>query len=220
MNYAEATESECGRSCPVLPEAAHPEIYRRNAFRVLGLSVEATPREISQHTQRLQMMQKYSTNTAPKIPLALDPPPDEYAIREAVHKLNDPEKRLIDELFWFWPHQLGESKADQALALLTGSDIDCAVERWRQMEESSEAYVSMHNLAVLFHCLALDLEQVALSRKLNQKELETLQKHWEYAFGRWKVVLDHEPFWSRLTARIRALKDPRLTTGLARRSRA
>jgi hypothetical protein len=78
----------------------------------------------------------------------------------------------------------------------------------------------MHNLAVLFHCLALDLEEVALSRHLDPNELQNVWKYWEHAFKRWKVVLDHEPFWSRLTARIRALEDPRLTTGLARRIRA
>lgn len=216
----EAMESEFGESCPALLETVHPEVYRRNAFRVLGLSVEATPRELSQHAQRLQMMQRFGAKAAPKTPLALDPPPDEHAIREAVHKLNDPEKRLIDELFWFWPRQLGQSKTDQALALLSKNDIDRAAEHWRQMEQSSEAYVSMHNLAVLFHCLALDLEQVTLSGKLDQKELETARKYWDYAFKRWKVVFDHEPFWSRLTARIRALEDPRLTTGLARRIRA
>lgn len=213
MNYGRGEVSQS------LLEAAHPEIYLRNAFRVLGLSVEATPREISQQAQKIQMIQKYNLKTTLKTPLALHPPPDEHAIREAVHKLHDPEKRLIDEFFWFWPHQLGQSKTDKALALLTENDIDGAAEHWHQMEQSSEAYVSMHNLAVLFHCLALDLEQVALSRELDQKELKTLEKYWTYAFKRWKVVLDHDPFWSRLTARIRALKDPRLTTGLARRIR-
>jgi len=220
MNYAEVMESEFGESCPALLEAAHPEVYRRNAFRVIGLSAEATPREISQHAQRIQMMRKYNAGATLKTPLALDPPPDEHAVQEAVHKLHDPERRLIDELFWFWPHQLGYSKTDPALAFLAENDIDRAAEHWHQMEQSSEAYVSMHNLAVLFHCLGLDLEQEAFSQKLDQKELETVRKYWDYAFTRWKVVLDHEPFWSRLTARIRALEDPRLTTGLARRIRA
>jgi hypothetical protein len=220
MTYAEAAESTLGESCPALFEAAHPEVYRRNAFRVTGLSVEATPREISQHTERLRMMRKYNANACMKIPLALDPPPDEHAMREAVHKLHDPEKRLIDEFFWFWPRELGQGKTDQALVLLNGGDVNRAAKHWRKMEQSSDAYVSVHNLAVLFHCLALDLEQVALRRKLYQKELEILQEYWSQAFKRWKVVLDHEPFWSRLTARIRALEDPRLTTGLARRIRA
>jgi hypothetical protein len=220
MTYAEATESTLGGSCPALIEAAHPEVYRRNAFRLTGLSVEATPRDISRHTERLRMMQKFKAKVASRSPLALSPPPDEHAVREAVHKLHDPEHRLIDEFFWFWPNQLGQSNPDKALAFLSGDDIDHAAKYWSQMEQSSETYVSMHNLAVLFHCLALDLEQEALSRQLKEQELKTLGEHWVHAFKRWKVLLDHEPFWSRLTARIRALQDPRLTTGLARRVRA
>ncbi len=219
MNYAEATESEFGGSCPALLEAAHPEVYWRNAFRVAALSVEATPRDISRQAERLRMMQTYNAKAASKTPLALNPPPDEHAVREALHKLHDPEKRLIDEFFWFWPHQLGQSRADEALALLAEDNIDQAAKGWLQMEESSEAYVSMHNLAVLFHCLALDWEQQAFSRRLDKKEIETVQRYWEDALKRWKVLLEHEPFWSRLTARIRALEDPRLTTGLARRMR-
>ncbi len=213
-------ESEFNESCLALLESACPEIYQRNAFRVLGLSVEATPSEISQHAQRLQLVQKYKAMSALKTPLPLNPPPDEYQIGEALYKLQDAEKRLIDEFFWFWPHQLGQGKTDQALALLSQGDINGAAELWRQMEQSSDAYVSMHNLAVLFHCLALDLEQKSLSQKLDQKELKTLSKYWDYAFKRWKVVLNHEPFWSRLKARIQAIEDPRLTTGLARRMRA
>jgi hypothetical protein len=219
MSYAETNEQEHGAGCPALLESAHPEVYRRNAFRVAGLTVEATPRDISRHTEKLRMMQKYSANGAGKTPLALSPPPDEHGVRDALHKLHDPEKRLIDEFFWFWPHQLGQSKADEALTLLARDDIDHATKHWFQMEQSSESHVSMHNLAVLFHCLALDWEQVALTRELAEEEAGTVRDYWDHAFRRWKVVLEHEPFWSRLSARIRALEDPRLTTGLARRMR-
>ncbi len=203
--------------CPALLEATHPEVYRHNAFRVAGLSVEATPRDISRHTERLRMMQKFNANSGLKTPLALIPAPDEHALREALHKLHDPEKRLIDEFFWFWPHQLGQCGTDEALAWLSKNDLDRASKKWLDMERSSESYVSRHNLAVLYHCLALDWEHLALSRKLNEKEANTLQNYWVHAFRRWNDVLQHEFFWSRLSARIRALEDPRLTTGLSRR---
>ena len=174
----EETASEFIGSCPALIESAHPEVYRHNAFRVMGLSVEETQRNMLRHTEKLRMMQKYGAKEAQKTPLALNPPPDEHTIREALHKLHDPEKRLIDEFFWFWPHQIGQSKTDQALALLARNDINHAAKRWFQMEQSSESFVSMHNLAVLFHCLALDWEHVALSRQLNEKELGTVRQYW------------------------------------------
>jgi len=203
--------------CPALLEATHPEVYRRNAFRVAGLSVEATPRDISRHTERLRMMQKFNANNGLKTPLPLDPIPDEHALREALHKLHDPEKRLIDEFFWFWPHQLGQSGTDEALDWLSKNDLDRASKKWLEMEHYSESYVSKHNLAVLYHCVALDWEHYSLSRKLNEKETDKLQNYWAKAFRRWNEVLQHELFWSRLSARIRALEDPRLTTGLSRR---
>jgi hypothetical protein len=219
MNTAEAAEENLGNSSLALMEAAHPDVYRHNSFRVAGLSVEATPRDISRHTEKLRMMQRYSGGGTVKTPLMLDPPPDEHAVKDALHKLNDPEKRLIDEFFWFWPHQLGQSKNDAALAFLAQDDIENAGNCWMKMEQSSESHVSSHNLAVLFHCLALDWERVALSRTLDAEEAEALQSYWDHAFKRWRVLIDHEPFWSRLSARIRSLEDPRLTTGLSRRMR-
>jgi hypothetical protein len=77
----------------------------------------------------------------------------------------------------------------------------------------------MHNLAVLYHCLALDIDATAITRRLTKEETVQGEEYWDLAFKRWKNVLEHEPFWSRLSARIRALDDPRLTTGLARRMR-
>ena len=166
------------------------------------------------------MMQKFNANDGLKTPLPLTPIPDEHALREALHKLHDPEKRLIDEFFWFWPHQLGQCETDEALAWLSKNDLDRASKKWLDMERSSESYVSRHNLAVLYHCLALDSEHIALSRKLNEKEENTLQNYWVHAFRRWNDVLQQELFWSRLSARIRTLEDPRLTTGLSRRMRS
>ena len=220
MSNLEAAELEIDAECPALFEAANPKVYRRNAFRVSGLPVEATPRDISRHAEKLRILQRYNVGDNGKTPLAIDPPPDQYAVREALHKLQDPEKRLIDEFFWFWPHQLGQSQSDEALNLLSQGDIDLAAKRWLQMEQYSESHVSMHNLAVLYHCRALDWEQTATNKKPAEIHNHTILDYWSHAFKRWKAVLKHEPFWSRLSARIRALEDPRLTTGLARRMRS
>jgi hypothetical protein len=220
MSYAESIESSLDENCPALIEVAGPEIYRQNAFRVAGLSVEATPRDVSRHAEKLRMMQKFNANGSSKSPLALNPQPEDHTIRDAVHKLHDPERRLIDELFWFWPQQLGQGKSDEAVSLLAKNDIKAAEAYWLKLERSSESLVSMHNLAILYHCLALDLEYEALQRQLGAEEFDSLHKYWTKAFKRWKIVLGHEPFWSRLSARIRALEDPRLTTGLSRRIRA
>lgn len=219
MSSTDIEEHENESACAALDEAAHPELYRRNAFRVAGVSVEASARDISRHVEKLQLMQKFGTNGVARSPLAIVPSPDEHDVRAAVHDLNDPERRLIDEFFWFWPLQLGHGRNDTALRLLDAGDAQAAARTWAESEKGSEAIVSTHNLAILDHCLALDLEAEATKRALTQEERARLERHWEGACRRWGAVIQHEAFWSRLSNRIRALEDPRLTTGLARRIR-
>jgi hypothetical protein len=68
------------------------------------------------------------------------------------------------------------------------------------------------------HAQVLDMEfQKNAGIAIDQKKRT---EHWKSAFQIWKVLLDDEGFWSRLTARIRDLDDPRLTTGTARRMRS
>ncbi len=209
------------RSCPGLFEIASPELYRRNAFRVLGLPVDATMGDIRRRQNRLKMMEKLGMS-APKDTggyLPLDVPPDEDDVRRAMQRLQDPEARLLDELFWFWPQELGSSD-DEGLKLLAENRVSKAHSLWRKYErDGSSGKVSTHNLAVFYHALALDLEHQAATKRLNSKGLETRADCWRRAYERWKKLLSDETFWSRLTARIRELDDPRLTTGLARRIR-
>jgi formylglycine-generating enzyme required for sulfatase activity len=206
----------------VLLEAARPDLYRTNAFRVAGLSVDATARDISRQVEKLKLMEKLGGGTSQVAGLlALDPAPDADAIREAMQRLRDPERRLVDEFFWFWPHQLGQSQTDEALTALGRGDAKAAADIWVKQESAqSDSNISMHNLAVLQHTTALDLEHIASSRPLSGEQKKERDQYWQKAFKRWKTLLEHEGFWSRLTARIRELDDPRLTTGTVRRVRA
>ncbi len=201
-------------------DAMNPEIYYVNPFRILGVSVEDKLSEIKLHVEKLTMMKKFGLQGEMQNALAVQPEPDEYAIREAFNKLRNPIDRLIAEFFWFWPQIEGNSKGDKALLLLKQGDIPGAESHWLEMEESSSAYVSKHNLAVLYHCLALDLEQMSTKRALSEEEKNKKDIYWYKAINRWKLVFNHEPFWRRLAERIRRFSDPRLTTGLARKIRA
>lgn len=202
----------------ILFSAAHPHLFRKNAFRVTGLAVEATAGEIARHVEKLRMTAKYGGGNRLPSPLPLTPPPDNDLIREAVDRLRDPERRLIDEFFWFWPHKLGDSRDDESLAALRNGDEGKATAIWKKQESGhSVGNVSMHNLAVLMHAKALDSEFPNSGATADwSKRLEL----WKSAYQRWKILLDDEGFWSRLTSRIRELDDPRLTTGTARRMRS
>ncbi len=208
-------------SFDILLDAAQPHLYRLNAFRATGLPVDATARDINRQARLMQIMEKYGradSNTCG--PFALDPSPGASEIQQAVQRLRDPERRLVDEFFWFWPHTLSESSKDSALAALSRNDIETARSIWVNYESvHSEANVSMHNLAVMSHLSALDTEWSLESHPLDKKAAEMLEQNWSLAFSRWRILLDDEGFWSRLTNRVRQLDDPRLTTGTVRRMR-
>jgi hypothetical protein len=50
--------------CDILLEAATPELYRNNAFRVLGLPVDTTPREVTRRGEELAMARRYGNGQA------------------------------------------------------------------------------------------------------------------------------------------------------------
>jgi hypothetical protein len=194
------------------------EVYRINAFRVTGLQVDARPRDISRHLEKLEMMAKFGQSNGNLGPLPLDPPPGADNLREARQRLNDPQRRIIDEFFWFWPDQLGQAKNDEALQALTQGNSQIATQIWiRNENDHSEANVAMHNLAVLSHAWALDFEHVGSKRALTEKEKNVRDTHWMQAYARWGALRSHAAFWNRLSGRIREFDDPRLTTDAARR---
>jgi HEAT repeat protein len=209
-----------GIKSEVLLRAARPDLFRLNAFRVTGLPVDATAQQVSRRVDKLRMTEKFGGAAGrSRGALPLDPPPDTDRLRMALQRLHDPETRLVDEFFWFWPHDLDDTR-DEALSALSQGDEGRAVKVWTEMEaRQSVSNVSMHNLAVLAHLKVLDSEQGPRTTELNAKELSGRGDMWRAAFRRWKVLMEDEAFWSRLTARIQRLDDPRLTTGTARRMR-
>lgn len=212
-------ETELKDGCTILMESAVPDIYQKNAFRISGLNVNASTREISNQIQKSQLMEKYGNKTeAGNSPFPVFPPPDHDQIRQALHRLRDPETRVIDEFFWFWPHSLDTLQKDHALEALSGNDIKTAESLWINYEATlTESNVSRHNLAVLSHLLVMDIE--LNGKSLSKDEIIKRDKYWDDTFKRWKLLLGHEGFWSRLISRVRQMDDPRLTTGFVRRLR-
>jgi len=203
-----------------LQTIANPDIYRINAFRILQIPVTATLREANNQMRKLTLQEKLGNNGhLDNVLLPLIPIPDADARREAYQRLENPESRLIDELFWFWPLTLGLSDSnDEALEAMQHNDYSEAIAIWKQHEtNASESNISMHNLAIMYHVLALDFEQMRSNKSLTKKQSDQKREYWEQAFFRWKILLNHDGLWSRLSNRVRELDDPRLTTGVCRR---
>jgi len=197
-----------------LLEMAGSDLYRNNAFRVLGLGVGVQAQDWVRAQAREKLRARYGAdadkNTSPAALFPLDPPPDEQARRQAQQRLNDPECQLLDELFWFWPRQGQED--DPLIDLARTGDITSALASWEQREaEQTMGRTSAHNLAVFYHCTALDLDHKASRGPLSDAEVKLHLLAWGRCNARWKRLIGDEAFWSRMRTRAAELRDPRLT---------
>ncbi|MBA9001582.1 hypothetical protein [Thermomonospora cellulosilytica] len=192
-----------------------PDLYRDNPFRITGLPVRATARDIRRRADRLRVMERLGMEAGadPQI-LPLDPPPDESAVEEAMQRLRDPRRRLVDEFFWFWPAPGGGS--DEALDALRRGDPEAAAGIWSRVRQTSAgdaAAVALHNLAVLAHARALDAEH-------HGDDGQVGARLWGQAFEHWRAVWHDDDVWDLLDDRVRELADPRVTLAVTRRMRA
>ncbi len=196
-----------------LIETAGPLIYRNNGFRITGLPVNASERDVARHLKDLSKLAKVGLAAGPRrSPLPLSP--DDGAIQLAVERLKDSELRLVDEFFWFWPPEWNQPIEDDLLAALGRGDIDGAANiLMRQTTRDQHKKVATHNLAVLYHAAALDLEFDSKLRQLSDEDLKKRDVYWLRAFRYWQSLIDHDGFWEHFSSRIAQLEDPRFTAG-------
>jgi hypothetical protein len=225
------------RDCKPLLEAATKDLFRNNAFRVTGLSVGATTREVARHanklTQLAELGQDLHIQNAAAFPMK--PPPGLDEIREAIQRLNDPERRLIDEFFWFWPCELGKTTSEPALEALASGNADAALKIWAANETNpSSGVVATHNIALFWQLRAFDLETDNASRaeaggggghspgrsEADCVQEQAVEKYWRNSLKRWKYLAFDDLLWDKVAERVRQTDDPRLTSGFVRRMRA
>jgi hypothetical protein len=215
LGKGHGTSGEC---LPLL-EAATLKIYRENPFRITGLPVDATAKEIARHADKLKQMEELGygekANTAA---FALNPPPSIDQIREAMQRLKEPERRLIDEFFWFWPSTFGESANDPAIRALRAGDMEKAYEIWETEEgKPVTGFIANHNIAVMLHLVALDWTLYQINAEVEPEKEEKIRSYWKDSFKRWEKIPSDDRLWDAVMTRIRSVGDPRLTTGFGRR---
>ncbi|MDX3102074.1 hypothetical protein [Nonomuraea angiospora] len=160
-----------------LREVAGPELNRRNAFRITGLSTYADRRAIRQRRQRVNTALQVGADA--DLDHGLPVGPDE--VRAAFDRLlDDPRRRLVDELLWFWDTP----------------DATCSC---------AKALHQDHDAAVRAHSAALDRE--IEGTMTGDDERRTL---WEEAARQWRGVLRKAAFWDHVRNRIDALDDRQL----------
>lgn len=191
MSGARERPANSGPRAPV----RGPELYRENLFRITGLPVDATPRIIRRQRKEFEMAALVDDPPpTTKGRFALDPAPDASAAQAAFEGFRDLERRLVDELFWFWRTEPPDAGLN-ATGSVGASDLDVE-----------------HDRAVAAHCTALDLEHLGRRRALTAAERNLRDDSWAQAIPSWAALIEEPRMWDRLHARIVAIDDPRLTT--------
>ena len=244
---------EAPRPAPAVPARAplseyeallrmvRPQLYTQNAFRLTGLDVDTSLRDISRQAEKLEMMAKLGVNRQDRGAFAIAVTTEE--VRAALQSIKIPEQRLLHEFFWFWP-TTGDSKTDEALIAIKKGDVQHAEEAWtaagvaqreltsiaarldsqcsdsdrallaqKKAELEHVAAISIHNLAVLYHLQAISLE-VRPDGRGKQENTERLS-NWNKSYEFWSKLRNQHGFWEVLVDRIRSLDDPRLTVETA-----
>lgn len=210
--------------CKTLLDICGLDIYGRNAFRLLGVDVDIKGRRIKRNEMEFkaalevgELADEYCNTFRP------DPLPTREELSQAGRVLTDVQQRFVHEFFWFWPLVWGKSASDKVLKLIKSNKVKEAQKQWRQIVANGDeaSSVAKHNLAVLGHWLALNQERKILvstdNGKLTREKRKQLNSYWSFAFRYWESLCADEAFWSVQADRIRALDDPRLTTGFLRR---
>ncbi len=212
-----------------------PAVFEMNAFRVLGVPVTATAREIEREVERAQMQAEFGDGGAlPKGathsgPASLRRAANADEWREARQRLTQPEQRIVDEFLWFWPLRPADGATDVALGRLGEGDLQSAIDLWQSaLSDPVVASAARHNLAIAWFAHALDaglpttpppLPGTAAREDANATAGDRINRWWAASVVHWRETLADEEVWSRVSERIRQLDDPQLTTGFGRRLR-
>ena len=201
-----------------LEEFAQISLYRTNAFQILQLPVWSSAREINKRQQMAEIASRTGAplSHGPGCYVALRNTVETSEIGKIVRDIQDPLTRLFHEFFWIWVNSTDSPPKNlSGLAGLTRQ-----IEYWKLKEESDETGYAIHNLAVLTHAAALELEQYMIANGSKPELAVQAKEFWAATYTYWHNVQENDKFWDLVIARIREIDDPQLTTGSARRLRA
>ncbi|MGD0572924.1 MAG: hypothetical protein ABSB11_07860 [Sedimentisphaerales bacterium] len=190
---------------------ATPNIYKENPFRVLGLTMNVSAKDIVRKTHSLEtkLDLNIDLNADDMGILPLKHLPNKDSINKACENIRNPASRVIYELFWFWPLQQSN---DEGLHYLSKGRHNDALTFWRKIERADTAdNIAKHNIAILYHLTALDLEAKIEDGTATQTEIDNCKSHWKSALVRWIAFVNDDGFWKIIENRILAFDDPRIT---------
>ena len=179
---------------PIMSQSATLDGLRHNPFRIFGLRVDLTSKELSEAIKDLSMQMEFGAELPHAFALGTV---DASILAQANQRLRDPVQRLCDECFWFWPMDMGQQ--DVALDLIANGDKDGAKAAWRDFLGHPEwGPIASHNIAIL------DLYE-------SYDDSTGLERFGSSA----KDFLGSSACVNRIKARLRTIDDPRLARNSA-----
>lgn len=214
-----------------------PLLYRRNPYQILGLAVDSSPREIRRRKEDIQAeiaVRQYKNGYST---LLRGDHVNEQQIADAFMTLEDPAKALVSGIFWFWPLHVGNVTGDEALLAIL-SDPESGMARaqviWQSMQavQGDSKIVATHNLAVMYHMMALESEVYRSSICLSKTGAPPvdvspwgllldaeLNNAWNESIDLWNLLVDDDDFWEIITRQVAKISDPRLSIRQVRQIR-
>lgn len=179
---------------------------RKNAFRILGLDTRAQLPAVLERANELraylgiEQVPTYSTD----YPVFAPPERTQEAVADAVHRLEDPMTRLVDEATWF---QFRDPIDCSAAAALADGNLPQAISLWEAAAAQATDPVIRrhyeHSRAVLHLCGA------HIPANVLPPSLGT----WERTLTAWTATLTSDIFWRQLVAGSPVGRDPRCHAG-------
>ena len=157
-----------------------PNLLENNAYRVLGLDVTASQKEILRRYKEISNLFKIDEH--PKYNLDLNLPENfrnEETLKYALKRLQTPKDNIREYFFWF---SISNTNDKRALGYLADGDFKKAIQVWDSLSESDTvtSFFYKKNLAVIY-CLLLQKED-------NLKYLKN-------SLSIWNELVNSERFW-------------------------
>ena len=212
--------------CQNMTDICNATVYAMNPFHLLGLSPFSNSKSVRRRKEDLESAEAMGATgwkDEYKHLLGNTQVPSPEMVAAAFRRIEDPQQRIVDEFFWFWPI---DDRDDEALDALQEGKKTVAEKLWKKEEKSSDirrAVIAKHNVAVYNHFYAIDCEWQFIENDMGEADSPDdhakMCKYWDAALERWEDLADDEDFWDVVKERVAVINDKRLTTGFIRRMR-
>lgn len=196
-----------------------PKLYRKNPFRLLGIPSHAKRRTVKRRANALVGLIEAGDQDGlcEEVIGGFTGAPDEPVLREASHRLEQPEARLLDELFWF---RLAEDGPGEQMGGPGGWPVRDLVQRWIEDEAfggPDGTTRATHNLAVFYHLIAVEIELTLTECEPDDRVRDGLRDDaicaWSAALDRWHRLSDDPAFRDWLHGRFDEVSGGRVEDG-------